>query len=231
MDFTALQGLITSTLRILEGLGSTFSVYSITIVCALPIGLMLSVIKVSSKNKVVNKLIDWYTWILRGTPLMLQLYFFYFGLRGVTFLFGDYMIRPFGFLNDFSSATLAFVLNYAAYFTEIFRGGIQSVDKGQYEAAKALGLTYGQSMRSVIIPQAMRAVLPSIANECITLVKDTALIAALAIPDLLRNSRELVMIKGNLTPFVISGAIYLILASFVIRIFRRIENKYEEKLM
>lgn len=231
MDMAALQGIITSTLRILEGLGSTFSVYVITILFAIPLGLVLSMIKVSSDNKVINKLIDWYTWILRGTPLMLQLYFFYFGLRGMTFIFGDYMMRPFGFLGDFSSAILAFVLNYAAYFTEIFRGGIQSVDKGQYEAAKAVGLTYWQSMRYVILPQAMRAVLPAITNECITLVKDTALIATLAIPDVLRNSKELVMIKGNLTPFIIAGAIYLILASVVIRIFRQIESKYEEKMV
>lgn len=230
MDFTALQGLVTSTVRILEGLGSTFSIYVITILFALPMGLILSIIKLSSKSKVVNKLIEWYTWILRGTPLMLQLYFFYFGLRGVSFVFLGYMMRPFGFLDDFSSAALAFVLNYAAYFTEIFRGGIQSVDKGQYEASKALGLTYTQSMRYVIIPQAMRGVLPAVANECITLVKDTALIAALAIPDLLRNSRELVMVGGNLTPFAIAGAIYLILASFVIRLFKYIEGKYEEKM-
>lgn len=227
MDSIGLQGIINMTLRILEGLGTTLSVYIVTILLAMPIGMLLAVWRVSTKSKIVIKGINFFTWVLRGTPLMLQLFFVYYGLRGVSFVFGGYMIRPFSFLDAFSAAAVAFVFNYAAYFTEIFRGGIQAIDKGQYEASKALGLSYGQSMRYVIIPQAMRSVLPSITNEAITLVKDTALVAAIAMGDLLRNAKEIVMSQGTLLPFLIVAIIYLILASGIIAVFKKIERRYE----
>ncbi|MGL6175280.1 MAG: amino acid ABC transporter permease [Cellulosilyticaceae bacterium] len=225
-----LREIIEMTMRILEGLGVTLSVYIVTLGLSLPIGMLLAIWRVSTKKKAVVNGINFYTWVLRGTPLMLQLFFVYYGLRGVSWAFGDYMIRPFGFLNAFSAAVLAYVVNYSAYFTEIFRGGIQAMDKGQYEAAKALGLSYGQSMRYVIMPQAMRSVLPSLTNEAITLVKDTALVAAIAMGDLLRNAKEIVMSQGTLLPFLIVAIIYLILASGIIALFRSVERKYEFKM-
>lgn len=223
------SNVVEMTLRILEGLGTTLSVYSITIIVAIPLGLLLAMCKVSSKNKVVLKCIDAYTTLFRGTPLLLQLFFIYFGLRGIFFVVGGYQIQPFGFLDDFGSAAIAFILNYTAYFTEIFRGGIQAVDKGQYEASKALGLSYWQYMWHVIIPQGLRSVLPSVGNEAIVLVKDTALVAAIAMGDLLRNSKEIVVRDATIVPFIIVGVIYLILSAGITYVFKVIEEKQEQK--
>lgn len=224
-----MEGIIQTTLRILEGLGTTLSVYLVTILCAIPIGMLFGIGKVAVKKKWVLKLLDWYTILFRGTPLLLQLFFIYYGLRGISFVALGYQIQPFGFLDAFGSAAIAFILNYAAYFTEIFRGGIQAVDKGQYEAAKALGLSRIQSMVYVIIPQGLRSVLPSVANESITLVKDTALVAAIAMGDLLRNSKEIVVRDGNLTPFIIVGIIYLILSIGINYVFQKIEARQQVK--
>lgn len=230
MDFLNLQELISTTIRILEGLGVTLSLYLVTILTVIPLGMVLAVWRISTKNTAVIKCINFYTWVLRGTPLMLQIFFVYFGLRGLSFVFGEYTIRPFSILSPFAAVSFAFIVNYTAYFLEIFRGGIQAIDKGQYEASKALGLSYGQSMRHVIIPQAMRSVLPSIENEAITLVKDTALVSAVAMGDLLRNAKEIVMTGGSLLPFIVVAIIYLILTSGIITVFRRIEQKYEIKM-
>ncbi len=217
--------LIQTTIRILEGLGTTLSVYSVTIILSIPMGLCCGVAKVNTKNKVLRGVLEGYTTLLRGTPLLLQLFFLYFGLRGIAFEAFGYHIQPFGFLTQFGCASIAFVLNYAAYFTEIFRGGIQAVDKGQGEAAKALGLSKMQTMLYVIIPQGIRSVLPAVANESITLVKDTALVATIAMSDLLRNSKEIVVRDGNLTPFIIVGIIYLILSSVINKVFKVIEQR------
>jgi polar amino acid transport system permease protein len=212
-------------MRILEGLGNTLSIYLFTLVISIILGLILAVCRVSTSITWLRKGIDIYTYILRGTPLMLQLFFVYFGLRGVSFIVGEYTIKPFAMLTTFTSALLAFILNYTAYFIEIFRGGIQAVEKGQYEAATALGLNYKQCMYYIVIPQSLHAVLPSLANEAITLVKDTALVASIAMPDLLRNSREIVLAKGTLLPFVIVAIIYLLLVSVIIGLVKRIEKK------
>ena len=214
-----------TTLRILEGLGTTVSIYAITILLSIPAGMLLGICKIGIKNKWVLKGLNAYTALFRGTPLLLQLFFIYYGLRGISFVAFGYQIQPFGFLDAFSSAAIAFVLNYAAYFAEIFRGGIQAVEKGQFEAAKALGFSYSKAMIYIIIPQGIRSVLPAVANESITLVKDTALVAAIAMGDLLRNSKEIVVRDGNLAPFLIVGVIYLMLSLIIHYVFRTIEQK------
>ena len=135
---------------------------------------------------------------MRGTPLMLQLLFVYFALPMIG-------IR----LPDIAAALLAFSLNYAAYFAEIFRAGIQSVDKGQYEAAKALGMNYPQMMRHVILPQVIRIVLPPVSNETINLVKDTSLIYILAMNDLLRVARSIVQREFDMTPFLVASYFFI----------------------
>lgn len=201
---------------ILSGLGITLSLYIITIILSMPIGLLGALGKLSLTSKVSLRLLDFYTWIFRGTPLMLQLFFFYFGLSTIGIK-----------LTPFQAASLAFVLNYGAYFIEIFRGGISSIDKGQFEAANALGLNYWVTMIHVIIPQSLRAVLPSLSNEAITLVKDTALVSAIGMGDLLRNSKDIVVREMIMTPFIIASIIYLILTSMVIAVFKRLENKYQ----
>lgn len=201
---------------ILLGLGITLSLYIITIMLSMPIGLLGALGKTSGENKLISFLLDIYTWLFRGTPLMLQLFFFYFGLSTIG-------IR----LTPFQAATVAFVLNYGAYFIEIFRGGISSIDKGQYEAAHALGLNYWVTMVHVIIPQSLKSVLPSISNEAITLVKDTALVSAIGMGDLLRNSKEIVVREMIMSPFIIASIIYLLLTSIIISIFKRLESKYQ----
>ncbi len=201
---------------ILSGLGITLSLYIVTIILSMPLGMLGALGKLSLKNKFLLMLLDFYTWIFRGTPLMLQLFFFYFGLSTIGIK-----------LTPFQAAAMAFVLNYGAYFIEIFRGGISSIDKGQFEAANALGIGYWVTMIHVIIPQSLKAVLPSLSNEAITLVKDTALVSAIGMGDLLRNSKEIVVREMIMTPFIIASIIYLILTSVIIAVFKKLENKYE----
>ncbi len=201
---------------ILSGLGITLSLYIITLLLSMPLGMLGALGKHSFKNKFLLMLLDFYTWIFRGTPLMLQLFFFYFGLSTIG-------IR----LTPFQAATITFILNYGAYFIEIFRGGISSIDNGQYEAAHALGLNYWVTMVHVIIPQSLKSVLPSLSNEAITLVKDTALVSAIGMGDLLRNSKEIVVREMIMTPFIIASIIYLILTSIIIALFKYLEDRYQ----
>ena len=154
-------------------------------------------------------------WVVRGTPLMLQLLFVYFALPMIG-------IR----LPDIAAALLAFTLNYAAYFAEIFRAGIQSVPKGQYEAAKTLGMNYTQTMRRIILPQVIRIVLPPVSNETINLVKDTSLIYILAMNDLLRVARTIVQREFDMTPFLIAGVFYLAMTFVLTWMFKRLEAYY-----
>lgn len=170
----------------LNGTAVTLKMFFVTIVMSVPLGLMLSLGRIS-RFGVLRSAIGVYIWVFRGTPLMLQLLFVYFGLPFIPVI-GEILI-----LTDFQAAILAFVLNYAAYFAEIFRAGIQSIERGQYEGARALGMTYGQLMRRIILPQVVKRVLPPVSNETITLVKDTSLIYVLAMNDLLRTTRALVL--------------------------------------
>ena len=196
-------------LFILQGLGLTVKLYIVTMVFSLPLGVILSLGRIS-KNSLLNNGIQIYTWIFRGTPLLLQ----YYGLPviGIT-------------LSPFTAAALTFVINYTAYFCEIFRGSILGIDKGQYEAAKVLGMNYWQTMKRIIIPQALITALPPLGNEAIALIKDTSLISALGMAEILRNSREIVTRDFSITPFIICAAIYLILSTVVVIFFKRMEKK------
>jgi polar amino acid transport system permease protein len=155
---------------------------------------------------------------MRGTPLMLQMLFIYFALPFVPVI----GIR----LPDFPAAIVAFVLNYAAYFAEIFRSGIQSIDRGQYEGARVLGLTYPQTMRRIVLPQVIKRILPPLSNETITLVKDTSLIYVLAMNDLLRAARGIVQRDFTTTPFVAAAAFYLAMTLVLTLAFQRLEKNY-----
>ena len=168
-----------------------------------------------SKQKLLSRLMEFYIWIMRGTPLMLQLLFVYFALPA----FG---IR----LPDIGAALLAFTLNYAAYFAGIFRAGSQLSDRGQYEAAKTLGMTYTQTMRRIVIPQMIRHVLPPISNETINLVKDTSLIYILAMNDLLRVARTIVQREFDMSPFVVAAVFYLAMTFVLTWIFKKLEAHY-----
>lgn len=195
-------------------LPTVFKIYAITIVCSLLIGMLLALGKVS-KYRILRGIISTYTWIFRGTPLLLQLMLVYYGLPAVGIIF-----------TQFQAAAITFTINYAAYFTEIFRGGIQSIDKGQYEAAKALGMNYRQTMVKIIIPQAIKRVLAPVSNEAITLVKDTALIYTIALEDILRAAKQMSSRDVTLSPYMIAGVFYLLLTAIVVFVFRHIEKKY-----
>ena len=148
----------------LKGSVLTVELFVLTLVLSLPLGLPFA-LGSNSRFKPLSFLCKVYVWIFRGTPLLLQLFFFYF----------FFPLKLGVKISAFTAVVLTYVLNYAAYFAEIYRGGINSIDRGQYEAAHALGLSRGQTMRDIILPQTMKAILPPTVNEAITLVKDTAL--------------------------------------------------------
>ena len=209
-----MEKLIAILVPMLEGLGITLEVFIITLALSLPLGLMLALARISN-CKPLSFIVETYIWLMRGTPLMLQLLFVYYALPSVGIK-----------MSDMTAALLAFSLNYAAYFAEIFRSGIQSIERGQYEAAKCLGFSYIQTMRRIIIPQMIKRVLPPISNETITLVKDTSLIYVLAMNDLLRVARSIVQREFDMTPFIIAGIFYLGMTLVLTAIFKNLEKKY-----
>ena len=214
-----MEKLMGTVMLMLDGTQITLQIFFITLIMALPVGLLVALGRIS-KLRPMSLLMEFYIWLMRGTPLMLQLVFVYFALPMIG-------IR----LPDIAAALLAFTLNYAAYFAEIFRAGIQSIDRGQYEAAKTLGMTSAQTMRRIIIPQMIRRVLPPISNETINLVKDTSLIYILAMNDLLRVARTIVQREFDMTPFMVAAVFYLAMTFVLTWIFKKLEahyGKYDE---
>lgn len=199
------------TLPILDGAGVTLELFLFAFIFVVPMGLLVALGRIS-KLKPLQISLEVYIWLMRGTPLMLQLLFVYFALplAGIK-------------LPDFVAALLAFTLNYTAYFAEIFRAGIQSIDRGQYEAAHILGMSYIQTIRRIIIPQMIRRVLPPMSNETINLVKDTSLIYILAMNDLLRAARTIVQREFDMTPFLVAAMFYLVMTFLLTWGFKRLE--------
>ncbi len=211
--------LLETTLSILGGARITLEIFLVTLLLSLPLGFLSALARLSHLRP-LSRFMEVYIWILRGSPLMLQLLFVYFALPLVG-------IR----LDPVPSALLAFTLNYGAYFAEIFRAGIQAVDRGQYEAAKSLGMTYTQTMRRIVLPQVIYRVLPPVSNETINLVKDTSLIYILAMNDLLRVARTIVQRDFDMTAFFIAGAFYLAMTAVLTWLFQKLEahyGKYDE---
>jgi len=200
-----------------QGALVTLKLFFITVALALPLGLLLALARVSHL-RALSTAVNGYIWLMRGTPLMLQMLFFYFALPFVPVI----GVR----LPDFPSAVVAFTLNYAAYFAEIFRAGILSVDRGQYEAARVLGMNYRQTMRRIVLPQMVRNILPPLSNETITLVKDTSLIYVLALNDLLRAARGIVQRDFTTSPFIVAAAFYLIMTLVLTWGFQRLERHH-----
>ncbi|MDU4202572.1 MAG: amino acid ABC transporter permease [Negativicoccus succinicivorans] len=202
---------------LLSGLKVTAEIFFLTIVLSLPLGVLLAIFRVRSW-KPIRELVAAYIYVMRGTPLMLQILFIYYGLPlipGVSIQFGD-----------FTAALIAFVANYAAYFAEIFRGGIQNISRGQYEGAKVLGFTYPQTMRHIILPQVVKRVLAPVGNETITLLKDTSLVYVLAMDDLMRLTRSVVQRDFDTTAFFVAGVIYLVCTFFLTKILTRLEKHF-----
>ncbi|MGN7408678.1 amino acid ABC transporter permease [Sporosarcina sp. SAFN-010] len=203
----------------LEGAKATILLFVIAIVASIPLGFLLT-LAVNSKFKPLSWLANTYIYLMRGTPLLLQLLFFVFGLPLIPVI-GEYLV-----MDRFAAAALAFVLNYAAYFAEIFRGGLLSIDKGQYEAAQVLGLNKWQTTTRIVIPQMIRIALPALANESVTLVKDTALLYAVAVPELLHFAQTAVNRDFTIVPFIMAGVIYLLITAVLTLVFKWLERRF-----
>lgn len=212
---------LTSILKpMLEGAQITVLLFLIAIAVSIPLGFLLTLL-VRSKFKPVAWLAEGYIYLMRGTPLLLQLLFICFGLPMIPVI-GEYLV-----LDRFVAACLGFILNYAAYYAEIFRGGLLAVEKGQYEASQVLGLNKWQTMRKIILPQMFRVALPAVSNESVTLVKDTALLYAVAVPELLHFAQTAVNRDFTIVPFFLAGVIYLIITLVLTMFFKYLERRYK----
>ncbi|MNJ39684.1 amino acid ABC transporter permease [Paenibacillus bouchesdurhonensis] len=208
------------TIPMLQGARTTILLFLLVIIISIPLGFLVTLM-VNSRVKLVSWLANGYVYVMRGTPLLLQLLFFCFGLPMLPFI-GEYLL-----MDRFAAACLAFILNYAAYFAEIFRGGLLAVDKGQYEAAQVLGLSRWQTLTRIIMPQMFRVALPSVSNESITLVKDTALLYAVSVPELLHFAYAAVNRDFTIVPFVVAGVNYLLMILVLTLLFKALERKFK----
>lgn len=197
-----------------QGAILTLQIFFWTLVGSLPLGILVS-LGLTSKIKPLKWILEIYVWLMRGTPLLLQLIFVFYGLPIIGIVFERY-----------DAALVAFILNYTAYFAEIFRGGFQSVDQGQFEAARVLRLSYWQTLRKIIIPQVIKIVIPSIGNEVINLVKDSSLVYVIGLGDLLRAGNVATSRDVTLVPLMLVGLIYLILVGICTLILCRVEKCY-----
>jgi len=202
----------------LRGALATVEVFVLTLIMALPLGLPVALCCMS-RFRPVRIAAEIYVWLFRGTPLLLQLFFVYFALP---LLPPPFAIR----LDRFEAAVITFVLNYAAYLAEIYRAGIQSIDRGQSEAAHSLGFGKWQTLMYIIIPQAARRVLPPISNETINLVKDTALISAIAVPELLKSARDAANRDVSPAAYGLAAVFYLIFTFMLTLLSRYLEKRF-----
>jgi polar amino acid transport system permease protein len=216
MEYFQDIGKLGSLLReMLGGTLVTLEVWVFTLLFALPFGLLICQMRLS-KNKLFTGISKVYIFYFRGTPLMLQLLFMFFG---VPLIIGVPLEREF-------AAILAFILNYAAYFAEIYRGGIQSIPKGQYEAAHVLGLSNKVTFTKIILPQVVKRIIPPMGNEVITLVKDTALVYAIAMNDILKEAKIAALRDVSIIPFIVSAVFYLVMTGLLTKLLTHVERKF-----
>lgn len=200
--------------RFLEGLQLTLGLWALTLVLSLPLAFPVAFLR-SSKNRFISGITKIYIDIMRGTPLLLQMCFIFFGLPEVGIVFPR-----------FATAIIAFVINYTAYFAEIFRSGLKSIDKGQWEAGQMLGISRTTLFFKVILPQTIRTVIPAVTNEVTTLVKDTSLVYILGLSDLLRQGKIYANNLSSLMPFIVVGIIYFIVITVISKGCEKIENSF-----
>lgn len=198
----------------LQGLSITISVFLMTLIISIPLGIFITFFRLS-KNQLISRLAKTYILIIRGTPLLLQLIFIFFGLPLLGIVFDRY-----------TAAIIAFSLNYAAYFAEIFRGGINTIDKGQYEGALVLGFSKFDMYKKIIVPQVIKNILPAMSNEIITLIKDTAIVYTIGLNDILRIAQIKQNQQASLIPLIQAGLVYIIIIAVLTQIFKQIENRY-----
>lgn len=214
-----LQQMISWLPQLLNGAKTTI----LLTICAVCMGLFLSIFLAlgkMSKNKLLSKICSAYIFFFRGTPLLMQLYFIYFGLPQIS--------MALTINSRFLAAFIAFSLNSAAYCSEIIRAAIQSIDKGQFEASKALGLSSAQTMRLVIFPQSIRRLIPPVANEFIMVLKDASLVSIIALADLTKVTRAISSSTGTALVYIPAMIIYLIMTALFEFIFHKLEAKFSE---
>ena len=204
------------TASLLEGFGATLKLFVLTLVFALPLGLVISFGSMSRFSP-LRRTTQTFVWIIRGSPLLLQILIIFYG-PGLLF--------HLPLLPRFSAALLAFVINYACYFSEIYRGGIQSVPRGQYEAGQVLGMTRPQIFFRVTLLQLVKRIIPPMGNEFITLVKDTALVRVIGVYEIIWKGESFTK-KGLIWPLFYTGVFYLLFNGFLTILFRKIEEKLD----
>lgn len=210
---TALSKLLS---LLLEGAGGTVQIFFYTLLFALPLGLIIAVARMS-KKRWISAPVSFFILIMRGTPLMLQLftvYFFLPDLLGVN-------------ISRLSSTVIAFGINYAAYFAEIYRGGILSIEQGQYEAGKVLGFTKAQVFFRIVLPQVIKRILLPVSNEVITLVKDTALANVIAVAELFRAAKNEVSRTASVEPLFFAALFYLLMTAIITKLFSYFAKKLD----
>jgi polar amino acid transport system permease protein len=211
--------LLTVTLSLLNGFGMTLKLFALTLLFSLPLGLVMSLGSMS-KVKVIRWPIVFLIWVMRGTPLLLQLLVIYYGpgmmLHNNIWGAGDG--------GRFTAALVAFVINYACYFSEIYRGGIQSIPVGQYEAGQVLGMTRGQIFLRVILLQVIKRIVPPMSNEIINLVKDTSLARVIAVYEVIWAGQAFIKSDGILWPLFYTGVFYLVFCGLLTALFGRLEK-------
>ena len=209
MNFTVLIS------QMLQATLMTLRIFFVTLIFSLPLGLLVAAGRMA-KTRAVSLPVRFYILLMRGTPLMLQLLFLFYGMKPI---FG---IQP----DRVRAAEIAFVLNYAAYFAEIFRGGIGGIPRGQREAARVLGFSRRQTFFRIVLPQVVKHILPPMSNEFITLVKDTSLAQVIGVAELLKITSDWVSSAVSMVPFAVAGVFYLIMNAAVTRCFTAAEKHY-----
>ncbi len=198
-----------------EGLGKTCAIFFLTLIFSLPLGVIIALLRMS-KNKIVSKITQFFVSVLRGTPLMLQLLAVTYGPY---YLFGMDVAR-----DKLIPVVIAFSINYAAYFSEIYRGGIESIPIGQYEAATILGYSKTQTFIRIILPQVIRRILPSITNEIVTLVKDTSIAFTVSYQEMFTIGKQIANSQTSFMPFLVAGVFYYIFNAIVGFVMGRVEK-------
>ena len=211
MEFSVMLG------QLAEGMVKSIGIFALTLLFSLPLGLLVSFGRMA-KNRVISTVFKIYISIMRGTPLMLQLLVVFYG---PFYLFGANI----GGMYRFIAIILGFSLNYAAYFAEIYRSGIESMPRGQYEAAKVLGYNGLQTFLKIILPQVIKRILPAVTNEVITLVKDTSLAFALAYMEMFTVAKQIAAANTTFMPFVVAGVFYYVFNLLVAVVMEAIEKK------
>ncbi len=202
---------------LLDGAKVTISLTLLSVCAGLVIALFLALGKMS-KRKWINNICSSYIFFFRGTPLLMQLYFVYYGLPQLSPIFT--------INNRFLAAFIAFGLNSAAYTAEIIRAAIQSIDKGQFEAAHALGMSYGQTMKLVVVPQSIRRLIPPVGNEFIMVLKDASLVSIIALADITKVTRSISSSTASALVYIPAMVLYLIITAVFTIVFNRLEKKY-----